>query len=170
MLDLTSRWPDGPDWANVSIKGRGIAARPLSCSSRHLVSGNLDAFLAAKGLPPALGALGIAPAEPYALRLARDRMMVVGAPETGGWHAAGFAVSDISAAFQAFAIDGAMSAGLIAHATMLDPGRPGPSCNVPFAGHPAMVHRQSEDGLVVHVERGLAAALWAWLDDWSRHA
>jgi len=172
MLDLGQRWPAAPDFASALIEAGGIKVTPINGLSRHLVSGNLDFFLQKAELDAAVGALGLAMGDRYAMRLARDRMMVVGmagdlvAP---GWHDEGFAVTNISAAFQAFAIEGAFSSGLLQHATFLDVANPGPSANVPFANYPTVLHaHETSETLMLHVERGLAAALFDWLDGWSK--
>lgn len=172
MHDLGQYWPPLADWDKVRIERHGLTVRPVPGLSRHLVSGALSAFADLAGLyGEGVGALGLAMGERYMVRLARDRMLVVGLEgelATGGWHEAGFAVTDVSAAFQAFEIEGALSSGLLAEATAIDPAHPGPSASVVFAGMLVILHAHGEaDRLLLHVERSQANALWSWLEDWA---
>jgi sarcosine oxidase gamma subunit len=172
MHDLGQYWPPIADWDKVRIARHGLTVRPVPGLSRHLVSGALSAFAGLAGLDgEGVGALGLAMGQRYMVRLARDRLLAVGLAgelAASGWHEAGFAVTDVSAAFQAFEIEGALPSGLLAEATAIDPAHPGPSAAVVFAGMPVILHAHgAADRLLLHIEQSQANALWSWLKDWA---
>lgn len=167
MRDLTSSWPAVPDWRHARLEHSNVSVRTLDVASQHLVSGNLAAFAAKAGLPDqGAGAFAETSGGSYALRAARDRMLVVnGAADAtdGGWHEDGYAVTDVSAMYHVFEIEGIGIDALIGEATAMDPAAQSPSAMVLFAGQQAVVcYHQGR--LRVHVERGLAPYLWQWLE------
>lgn len=167
MRDLTSSWPAVPAWENAVLDRVGINAATGTPASQHLVSGNLAAFAKATGLPnEGVGAFGETSGETYAMRVARDRMLVVNAPvdaTSGGWNAEGYAVTDVSATYHVFEFSGEGVASLIEEAMFIDPSLESPSAATMFAGQQAVVYRH-EGKLRVHVERGFAPYIWQWLE------
>lgn len=168
MRDLTASWPAVPDWASSTLEHAGITVRTAIPARQHLVSGNLAAFAAAAGLSDqGVGAFAQASGERYALRLARDRMLVVNAPAetaTGGWHAEGYAVTDVSAMYHVFEIEGDGIDAMIGEATAMDPAAGSPSAVTLFAGQPAIAYYHGQR-LRLHVERGFAPYVWQWLGE-----
>ncbi|TIT48473.1 MAG: hypothetical protein E5W75_16060, partial [Mesorhizobium sp.] len=80
-----------------------------------------------------------------------------------GWHAEGFAVTAIGAGLQVFEAEGPALDAFIARGTTLHPRQPSASAALSFAGISAIVYRH--DGkLRIHVDRGLAAYLWTWME------
>jgi sarcosine oxidase gamma subunit len=172
IRDMAANWPDVPDWKTATLEGAGLVVKTIGGLGQHLVSGNLDAYAKADGVVgTGIGALAVADGERYALRQARDRMLVINArPKLGrpGWYPAGFAVSDISAALHVFEISGPGIAALLGEALAIDPDKGGPSAAVVFAGLAAtLYHHQDRDKLRLHVDRGSASHIWTWLS--SRH-
>jgi sarcosine oxidase gamma subunit len=164
MRDLTSSWPAVPDWPNAALDRAGIAARTLPLASQHLVSGNLDAFAARSGLADTgVGAFARTSGERYALRVARDRMLVVNTPADGGWHPDGYAVTDVSAVYHVFEIEGPGLDALIGEATAMDPAIGSPSAAILFAGQQAIAYDHG-GRLRLHIERGFAPYIWQWLE------
>ncbi|CAN7506674.1 hypothetical protein [Rhizobium sp. LjRoot254] len=167
MRDLTSSWPDVPDWRSANIDRNGLVARTIDVGPQHLISGNLAGFATAASLADTgIGAFGAASGERYALRIARDRMLVVNAPASStppGWHADGYAVTDVSAMYHVFEFDGSGLEDLIAEAMFVDPRAKSPSAATMFAGQQAIVYHH-EGRLRVHVERGFAPYIWQWLE------
>ena len=98
--------------------------------------------------------------------IARDRMLVVNAPASStppGWHAEGYAITDVSAMYHVFEFEGPGLPDLIAEAMFVDPRAQSPSAATVFAGQQAIVYHR--DGkLRVHVERGFAPYIWQWLE------
>lgn len=170
-LNHADKWLPPPDHA-ARLEMPGLSAHLLACPDQFLVSGDLHGFGRVSGLDPAgVGALGQVAAPRYALRLARDRLLIVG-PLTGiaeGWNPAGFAVTACGAALAVIELSGAAVPDVLARATLIDSATPGPSTAVSFAGVPAMIYRK--DRVVrLHVERGLVAYLWLWLDATAKAA
>ena len=166
MRDLTSSWPAVPVWDSALINRNGLKAVTVTLASQHLVSGNLMAFARAAGLAnEGVGAFGEAVGERYALRVARDRLLVVNAPADavgGGWHAEGYAVTDVSATYHVFEFSGEGVPSLIEEAMFIDPELQSRSAATMFAGQQAIVYRHGGK-LRVHVERGFAPYIWQWL-------
>jgi len=167
MRDLTSSWPAVPVWADVSLSRRDLTGRTVTPHSQHLVSGNLAAFTAKAGLPDTgAGLFGEVSGDRYALRVARDRVLLVnGATEAlgPGWHAEGYAVTDVSAMYHVFEFDGDGIEALLQEAMFVDPNVQSPSVASMFAGQQALVYHH-EGKLRLHVERGYAPYLWQWLE------
>ncbi|MER8413748.1 hypothetical protein [Mesorhizobium sp. M0518] len=167
MRDLAEKWSVAPDWQGAVIATPGLAIRAALGLNQLLVSGNLDAWARASGVDgTGVGAFGPAQGDRYAARLARDRLLVVSNSPfviATGWHADGFAATAISAGLQIFEAEGTALDAFIARGTTLDPSQPSASAALSFAGISAVVYRH--DGkLRIHVDRGLAAYLWTWME------
>jgi sarcosine oxidase gamma subunit len=166
MRDLTSNWPAIPDWAS-EIDQNDIVVRNAFPESQHLVSGNLTSFATAAGLADeGAGAFARVSSEHYALRIARDRILVVnGAADAmdAGWHEDGYAITDVSALYHVFEIEGDGTDALIGEAMFVDPNAQSPSAMTMFAGQQAIVYYH-EGRLRVHVERGFAPYIRQWLE------
>jgi hypothetical protein len=168
MLDNSCKWQPEPDWEKAQLRGRTIAVRAVTGLQQRLVSGDLDRFVADYDLGEDVGALGLATGERYAVRLARDRLLAVGIPASAladGWHAAGYAVTAAGSAFRILEARGEGVHDLLARATTIDPDNPGPCAALPFCGVTCSVYFHADiQTLRVHVDRGLAAHVWAWLE------
>lgn len=167
MRDLTSSWPAVPAWADVSLNRSDLTAKTMALQSQHLVSGDLTAFAAKAGLPDTgAGLFQQVSGESYSLRVARDRVLVVnGATETlgPGWHAEGYAVTDVSAMYHVFEFEGDGIDALLQEAMFVDPNVDSPSAATTFAGQAAVIYYH--DGkLRLHIERGFAPFIWQWLE------
>ena len=167
MRDLTSSWRAVPDWQHAQLDQNDITVRSLSLGSQHLVSGNLAGFSAKVHLPDeGAGAFGHVSGERYALRIARDRVLVVNGPAEAmdaGWHEDGYAVTDVSAMYHVFEITGDGIEAMIGEAMFIDPNGQSASASTMFAGQGAVVYYH--DGrLRVHIERGFAPFIWQWLE------
>jgi sarcosine oxidase gamma subunit len=167
MRDLAEKWSVAPDWQSAVITAPGLAVRAISGLTQLMVSGDLDAWARVSGVDrTGVGAFGTAQGDRYAARLARDRLLVVSNSPLAiamGWHADGFAVTAISAGLQVFEAEGTALDAFIARGTALDPSQASASAALSFAGISAIVYRH--DGkLRVHVDRGLAAYLWTWME------
>ncbi|MDH6233576.1 sarcosine oxidase gamma subunit [Mesorhizobium soli] len=167
MRNLAEKWAVVPDWQQAAIVVPGLTIRSMVGLSQYLVSGNLDAWSRASGVPAkGVGAFGKAEGERYAAQVARDRMLVVSANPLDiqpAWHGEGFGVTVVSAGLQVFEAEGAATAELIARATTLDPSAGSSSAALSFAGANAVVYRHG-DKLRIHVDRGLATYLWTWME------
>ncbi|MEZ5801888.1 MAG: hypothetical protein R3E51_00245 [Rhizobiaceae bacterium] len=158
-----------PDWALARLSGPSIAICLVTGLTQRLVSGDVDPFAPRDTISAGMsGALGLALGERYAVRVARDRLLVVGvspAELADGWHDEGWAVTTVSAALRVVEARGEGIRDLLARGTTLDPDDPGPCAAMSFAGMMATIYGHAEAGtLRIHVDRGLASYLWEWLE------
>jgi len=167
MLDNAEKWPLEPDWSDAVLRGNGIEIRSLRGLAQLVVSGDLEAFAERHALPASIGALGLASGDRYTLRLARDRIAVVGVAASEaplGWDSAGYAVTPMSAALHVLEISGKAILDLVARATRIDPRNPGPSAAIDFAGvTSSLYYHDDHETLRLHFDRGLASYVWTWL-------
>ncbi|QKD00306.1 sarcosine oxidase subunit gamma family protein [Mesorhizobium loti] len=172
MRDLAEKWSVAPDWQNATIDVPGLKIGSIPGLHQRLVSGDLAALAEASGFDgTAVGAFGPAEGIRYTVRLARDRLLAVSTTPIGmatGWFPQEFAVTEISAGLQVFEVEGSALDAFIARGTTLDPGQPSASAALSFAGVSAIVYRH-EDRLRIHVDRGLAAYLWMWMEQAAGH-
>ena len=168
MLDLSGTWRPEPDWAEARLTGPGITIRTVAGLTQRLVSGDLSRFLAQYDLGRDVGGLAVASGERYAVRLTRDRMLVIGlVPDecSDGWHEGGYAVTTVGSGQRVLEMRGEALRDLLARAVTVDPDQAGPSAAMPFGGVTCAVYfHEGPQALRVHVERGLAAYLWEWLE------
>ncbi len=168
MHDLSRTWRPEPDWANARLDGPGITIRAVTGLTQRLVSGDIARFLAQYDLGRDVGGFGMAFGDRYAVRLARDRMLVIGlAPGecADGWHAAGYAVTTVGSGQRILEMRGEVVRDLLTRAVTVDPDKASPSAVMPFGGVTCAVYcHEVPQALRVHVERGLAAYLWEWLE------
>lgn len=168
MLDVARKWRPEPDWANARLTGRTIEVGAIIGVTQRLVSGDAGRFLARYGLGEDVGALGLALGARYAVRVARDRLLVIGlssADLPDGWHEEGYAVSSVDSTLRVFEAKGEGIRDLLARATTIDPDNPGPCAAMPFGGVTGTVYRHADaETLRIHVDRGLAAYLWEWFE------
>ena len=167
MRNHAEKWPEVPNWSIAELSGHGVSLRSVVGLKQWMVSGNLAAWNDVSGHSgPGVGALGLAEGETYQVRLARDRLLAVNCETeiSPGWHDAGFALTDMSAAFHVFEFVGPTISEIVSRATTLDPSSPGPSATTAFAGVVAsLYHVQNHDTLRVHVDRGFATHIWTWV-------
>lgn len=165
MLDHAMKWAAEPDWTSVSLTARGVSIRNLDLPDQALVSGNLAAFGQASNLDPqGAGAFGLVQGDRYTIRLARDRLLVVGELPSAileGWNEAGFAVTAIGWRRSCVRAQRGLLE-LLSQAMTIEPTTSSPSASVGFAATPAVVYRhQTSASLRLHVERGFAVYVWS---------
>ena len=172
MRNLAEKWSKAPDWQDAVIEAPGLKIGSATGLHQRLVSGDLAAWAEASGFDgTAVGAFGQAEGIRYTVRLARDRLLAVSTTPLGiatGWHSQGFAVTEISAGLNIFEVTGEMVDAFVARGTTLDPQQAGASAALSFAGIDAIVYRH-RTALRIHVDRGLAAYLWTWMENAARN-
>lgn len=165
--DPMAKWTPTPDWATVRLERSGWSAAPVAGLFQTLLSGDLAAALARLDPAPAsVGFWAIASPERAAIRIGRDRALLVGASPLGlatGWRA-GYAASEASDAYAVLQLAGADLRALVAEATAADPEAGSPSAAILFAGVPALLYRVAEAQARLHVEAPLAPYVWRWLE------
>jgi len=170
MHDRAQFWSPLPDWVQVSLHARGIDIAVVDPGSIWLVSGDIDAFAARRGAGETLGPRKPCSIGVYALRVAPDRILLVGGSndiDASAANAPGCVATDVSDGFLIFEIRGEAAAEVMAqgseyplsHNTML----PHESAMMQFAGLRVAVARRP-DGWRLHIERPWAPALWQWLE------
>lgn len=158
-------------WTNPSPEPGQVAEFPglsVTCDAPGgalMVSGDLMAAIAALSPgAPFVGCGGTAPERPYAIRVARDRAILV-TPEpldaVPGWHGS-HAVSPADDLYAVISLSGPRLDEIAAACTSTPLDGSSPSAATLFAGLGAHVTRRGA-ALVVRVQRPDAAALWSVL-------
>jgi sarcosine oxidase gamma subunit len=172
MRDLAEKWSAEPDWPSAKITAPGLLVREVPGLEQALVSGDLAAWTRQSGIDgPGAGAMAATQGDRYAARLARDRLLVVSnAPLaiTAGWNAEGFAVTPISSGLRVFEAEGPAVEAVVARGTTFDQRSTSASAALSFAGISAILYRH-HGKLRIHVDRGLAAYLWTWMETVAGH-
>lgn len=168
MPESERDWARLPDQEKHRLDAPAVTIRNIVGLTQYMVSGNLKAAAKRAAVDAdGVGALGLATGERYSVRLALDRLLIVSAAEglfEYGWHDAGYAVTGMSSALEAFEFSGPFSLEIIKRATALSHTGPSPCAATSFAGVMAYVYCFGDSEKVrVHLDRGLAPYLWNWL-------
>ena len=144
----------------------GFTARPRTGIGQTLISGNLEEALAALAPgAPMVSLCGRAPDEPHALRIARDRALLVTPAPLGaadGWRN-GWCATAVDEGWVAVEIEGEGAPLVMMQGTAADLAAGSPSAGVLFAGLRCLIVRTGA-GFRLHVERPWLEALLTWLD------
>ena len=161
MLDRGLFWSPVPDWTHAGIRYDELSVTSAAPQAAWLVSGDLAAFLARRGVR--FGDAG----ERYALRLAPDRLLFVSMDSvedvTFGW-SNGCAVTDVSDGYVLLDIVGPAAPELMRRGALHDfeARSETASASMLFAGK-RIILAHIPQGWRLHVERPDAAAVWQWL-------
>lgn len=171
MAERAPPWTPAPNWSSAAWSGEGFSARRVSGLTQILVSGRLDLALAelAPGAVEA-GLWSVVSGDPYVVRLARDRALIVWASPTvvlAGWRDEGWAASPTSDATVVFDMEGPRLEDIVAEATSALIGPPSASASLFFVGAPAILYRTAALTARLHVEAALAPYVWQWLRQFS---
>ena len=162
---------DERNWTNARPEPGQVAEYPgvtVTCATPGgalMISGDLSAALEtlAPGAPM-LGCGGTAPEGPHALRVARDRVILITPAPLAvepGWHGR-YAISLADDLYTAIALTGPRRDEIAAAATATPLDGSSPSATTLFAGLGAHVTREGE-ALVIRVQAPDAAVLWSML-------
>jgi hypothetical protein len=159
-------WPPARRAEGAVIDRARLQARAVHGRGHTLVSGDLEAaiFALAPGAP-VLGLYALAPAGPHALRIARDRALVVTPSPIGaaeGWRD-GFSATTVDDGWAAIDVAGLDAPLALAQGTSTDLAGGSPSAAVRFAGLRCLLAR-TDAGFRLHVEAPWLEALLVWLD------
>lgn len=157
MRDDTDRW-DIPGSVNYAVDGLTIAEVQLPC--QHWVSGQkvLQHFEAHLASWP-----DVVSAKRYALALRRDRVLVIGSTDLvpGFSEETGFAISDVSDAYQVIDISGSHALNRLRRGAELDLSRQSPSAMRRVFGIDVVLYRFGEDTRYrMHVPRAMLLPLF----------
>lgn len=162
MHDRSIFWSPPPE-VGACLSGPDLTIRLLPPVPQIMISGDLDQALQGYDLPGTVGLMGQTHGPAYAVRLARNRMLVVGretGPDTPAWQQ-GVAHSSMTGALAVLDISGPASMELVARGAAIDPATQSPSATLVFAGVTAVLYRH-ETAIRLHIDRGLLAYLFDW--------
>jgi sarcosine oxidase gamma subunit len=167
MRDRGQFWSPQPDWENARIERDGYSVRRALGLGQTLVSGEIDAAIA-EFTPdaPEAGLWSVVKAEPFAVRIGRDRALLVSPAPLGvapGWRN-GCAVTPCDDAYAILEISGVALREILAEGTAVDIEAGSRSAAALFAGVTVFLYRIGPETARLHVEAPLAAYLWAWLE------
>jgi hypothetical protein len=143
-----------------------LQARALTGRGHTLISGDLDAAIAALAPgAPLLGLYAPVPAGGHALRIGRDRALLVtpaplGAPD--GWRD-GWCATSVDDGWAAIDVEGFDAPSALTQGTSADFAAGSASAAVLFAGSRCLLVR-TDAGFRLHVEAPWLEALLTWLD------
>jgi hypothetical protein len=159
-------WPPARRAEGALIERPRLRARAVQGRGNTLVSGDLEAaILALAPGAPMLGLYALARAGTHALRIARDRALLVTPAPIGaadGWRE-GFSATTVDDAWAAIDVAGPDAPFALAQGTAADLAGGSPSAAVRFAGLRCLLAR-TDDGFRLHVETPWLEALLTWLD------
>ena len=143
-----------------------LAAHALNGLGCTLLSGNLEAAIGALApAAPVIGLFSLVPPDAYALRIARDRALLVTPAPLGaadGWRD-GWSATPVDDGWAGIEISGTDAALALMQGTSADLAAASPSAAVMFAGLRCLL-AQTEAGFRLHIEAPWLEALSTWLD------
>lgn len=163
MLDRGEFWAPAVS-EGLLIRTAQLEVELLAPLHQIMLSGDLAAGLARYGLSKSLGLMAGAQGETYALRLARGRMLIVGAgtdAAVAGW-SEGIATTPMTGALAVLELRGEGTAELIARATPIDLCQASPCAALNFAGVTSVLYRH-EGAVRLHLDRGLVSYMADWI-------
>jgi len=168
MPDPMAKWTPVPDWRIAQIERPDWSARPVPGLSLAFVGGRIDLAIAALA-PDAedLGLWQIAEAEAQAIRIGRDKALIVTRRALAiqpGWNPEGWSATPAESAFGVIDIAGSALGDIVSEATAADIDTGSRSAAVLFAGTPCLLTRIAHDTARVIVEAGYTPYLWRWLE------
>jgi Sarcosine oxidase, gamma subunit family len=167
LSDRSKFWAASPDWATAEIRRDDWRARAVLGLGQVLVSGRIAGAVEALAPgAPEVGLWGVVEANGCAVRIARDRALIVSAePLTvePGWRD-GWAATPADDVYAVLEIDGTGLQALVCEATSADLDAGSPSAAIMFAGIACLLYRTGQATARLHVERPLATYVWHWLE------
>ena len=166
MAERSDRWEPPLPEARGPVTGAGVTLSLCPLPRQTVLSGPVGNCLALAGQAGATGWPEPAAGDSYALRLRRDRILVVNGPDLAdGWVGrSGVAVSDMTGAYVVFEITGPRALEILATGTELDPGLASGSVMRRFHRQEGLLYRwQDFDTYRVHVQRWHFDAMWRLL-------
>jgi len=159
-------WPAPRGGAEFLVERPRLAARRLGGLGQTLISGDLEAAVAALAPgAPMLGLYAIAPDGAHGLRIGgTSALLVTPAPLAAldGW-CDGWCATSVDDGWAAVEVSGEDAPQAVMQATSADLGSGSPSAAVLFFGLQALLAR-TPPGFRVHIEAPWLMTLIAWLD------
>ena len=146
-----------------SIAGDGAHLSLIHLHRQTLLSGPIDGCLALAQQAQAHSWPEIASGDSYAIRLRRDRIIVLNGPILAdGWHDDfSVAVSDMTGGYVVFELSGPRVLEVLKTGTELDINLASGSAMRRFHRHEVFLYRWQEDGRFrLHIQRGYLDSMW----------
>jgi hypothetical protein len=160
------KWPPARHIDGMLIDRPRLQARALSGRGSAMISGDIEAAIAALAPgAPILGLYALAPEGAHALRIARDRALLVTPASLGaadGWRE-GWCATSVDDGWAAVDVAGPDAPLALSQGTSADLAGGSPSAAVLFAGLRCLLVR-TEAGFRLHVEAPWLEALLTWMD------
>ncbi len=160
------RWPPARAGAGLLVDRPRLHARATSGLGQTLISGDLEAAIAALAPgAPMLGLYALAPESAHALRIGRaSALLTTPAPliVADGWRE-GWCATAVDDGWVAIDVSGADALEALAQGTSADPAVGSPSAAVVFFGLQCLLARTAA-GFRLHVEAPWLETLLTWLD------
>jgi len=159
-------WPPARRAEGRILEKPRLTAQALAGRGATLLSGDLNRAVAALAPgAPMLGLYAPAPEGPHAVRIARDRALLVTREPLGaadGWRE-GWCATSLDDAWAALDVSGPDAALALMQGTAADLAGGSPSAAVRFAGLRCLLLR-TETGFRLHLEAPWLTALLTWLE------
>lgn len=163
MRDDRLRWPPVTDFQDAAIVAPHVTVTSHILDRQVIISGQIEACLAASGCAEAFGGDRVVSGQTYALRLRRDRILVVnGGAHSDGWHKDhGIAISDLTSGICVFELLGPAARAVINSGTeyMTDAGSA--SVSHIWHGNACQIYRYEDDSRFrIHVGHAYGQSVW----------
>lgn len=173
MRNDNARWRPAQGMDRPAFSVSNIDLRLVRPRRQTLISGPYAKALALAGVKAATGWPDIASGTPYAVRLRRDRILLVDGPALrDGWHeAAGVAVSDMTDGYAVIELAGSGALSVLRRGTEISADMPSASVARGFGGYATLIYAfKAEDRFRLHLPRGFLEGFWALMVTYMEHA
>jgi len=171
MRDDSGKWPMALGTDRPPFETSGVRLSIVRPDRQTMLSGPITTCLKQAGLCEAMGWPEVSETKgSYALRLRRDRLLVVnGAPMTQGWYN-GVATSDVSDGYGVVEVDGRDAFAVLQRGTEISRAVPSGSVARQFSGFGVFLYACGASRFRLHVARGHLDALCAMLEVFAAQA
>lgn len=172
MRDDSAKWAPATGRERGSVTIGSVTLSPVLLTRQTLISGPYEAALKLAGMRFATGWPEPVDGDTYALRLRRDRILVInGLALEDGWHdAAGLAVSDMSSGYAALELKGSNAFAVLQRGTEISRTQPSASVARLFYGHAAFIYARGPGCYRLHCGAAQLESVWELLATFAEQA
>ena len=170
MRNDNAKWHPASGLDRPVLSAPGCEIQIVQPELQTLISGPYNDALKLAGISTATGWPERAKGECYAVRLRRDRILVVNGPELAdGWHdVEGLAVSDMTDGYAILELSGANAMSVLRRGTEISLNEPSASVTRGFSGYGTLIYRFEQiDRFRVHCPRGFLEGLWSLMQSYA---
>ena len=164
-FDFSSKWSEASVRPGLELQCDGLHLLVSDPQNVQIATGNVGAAMHAAKLDSApAGWPDIVVGPSYAVRLSRDRVMLVNALSlTEGWDHRGFGISRSESAGIVVEVRGKKLSSFLSRGAEISPGNQSASATRLFAGFAVVLYRFLQDDQIrIHISRPLAPAFFTW--------